>query len=384
MSPAELPALLYASTEESADVLYFARVEVPDAFIAFEANGKKIGVLSQLEYTRVKREGAFDEVLPLEEWVDQAKAANQAAGKGDTAPKIAQVVALVAQHYGQKAFRIAANFPAKLAFELREQGLTIEPVDHLFPARAFKTDAEAEGVRRGNAAAVAGYLAAEAVLRESTIAPDGNLYYDGAVLTSERLRFAIEVAALKVGAVALRTIVAGGVQACDPHHRGHGPLRANELLILDIFPRDLATGFYGDMTRTYLKGTPSPEQRRLVETVKTAQELALSCVEAGADPKKIHEVVVKFFEARGYKTEKRGDTNVGYFHGTGHGLGLDIHEPPRLSPRGPEKLREFEVVTIEPGLYYPEIGGCRWEDNVRVRQGGYELLSFHPYDWVIA
>jgi Xaa-Pro aminopeptidase len=164
---------------------------------------------------------------------------------------------------------------------------------------------------------------------------------------------------------------------------GHGPLPANELIIIDIFPRVQKTGYYGDMTRTYLKGQASEAQTRLVNTVLEGQQKALNELRGGVSGKAVFETVRAFFDAEGYLTDRRGDLHIGFFHGLGHGLGLGIHEHPSMGIRKSDKLKSGHVVTVEPGLYYPEVGGCRWEDVVRITAEGCEKLSNHPYRWEI-
>lgn len=374
ISAPALEPLLYAATEQSADALYFGQVEVPDAFIAFGVKGKKAAVLSRLEIARVRREGAFDLVLSLEEWKQRVVSAG---GKGS----VPEIVAALAKEYDLPGFRIPADFPAGLAFALREHGVVVEVADGLlFPERECKSDAEAAAIRAGNDASAAGFKAVEKALRAAKIGKDGKLRYENRVLTSERLQTLIQIACLEHGAVALNPIVAGGDQGCDPHCRGSGPLRANELIVVDIFPRVMKTGFHGDMTRTYLKGRASEAQRALVATVFEAQQDALAKHQAGRSGKKIYDEVMAFFVARGYETKMVDGTPVGFFHGLGHGLGLDIHEPPRVNPLG-GRLRKGQVITVEPGLYYPGLGGCRIEDVVRITSGEPELLSSHPYKW---
>ena len=169
--------------------------------------------------------------------------------------------------------------------------------------------------------------------------------------------------------------MAGGDQACDPHERGSGPLFANSLIILDVFPRDAKTGYFGDMTRTVLRGRASEAQRKLWQTVKDGQALALKRIKAGVDGMTIHKAIQTLFKRRGYPTEVRKGKNVGFFHGTGHGLGLEIHEYPRLQK---VVLKERQVLTVEPGLYYPGLGGVRHEDVVVVTKTGCRILSRFP------
>ena len=114
-------------------------------------------------------------------------------------------------------------------------------------------------------------------------ARETNCSWSGRTLTSEILRAEIDSAILRAGGLPANTIVAGGDQACDPHERGSGPLKANSLIILDIFPRDAMSGYFGDMTRTVVRGRASEAQRRLWETVSEGQALALKKMKPGVD-----------------------------------------------------------------------------------------------------
>jgi Xaa-Pro aminopeptidase len=370
------PPLLYADTERSADALYFGRIGVPDPFLAFGAGGRKIAAVTALEFGRVRRESAFDRVVPYEPYLLQARRQWPRRQVG-----AAEAMFLIAKDFRQKRFTVPADFPAGMFGRLRRLGLDLRVADGaLFPERAVKTPAEAEAIRAANRGSARGLAAAESVLRSSRIRA-GRLWHRGKVLTSERLKFAIEVACLEAGTTSLNTIAAGGDQACDPHDRGSGPLRPNELIVVDVFPRSSLTGYYGDMTRTFLRGRASDAQRRLVAAVRAAQRVALAAVRAGVTGRSVHEKVVEIFAARGYETRRTPNGSVGFFHGTGHGLGLDIHESPGLSPRADQPLPRGAVVTVEPGLYYPGLGGCRIEDVVQVTASSPKPLSHYHYQW---
>jgi len=243
-----------------------------------------------------------------------------------------------------------------------------------------KTVAEAAAIREGNRCSALGLAAAERMLRGSRIV-GRRLLHRGAVLTSERLKFAIESACLAAGAISAHTIAAGGDQACDPHESGSGPLRPHELIVVDVFPRVQATGYHGDMTRTFLRGRASEVQGELVAAVRAAQKAALRAVRAGVECRAVHAAAADLFTARGYGTRRTRGRSVGFFHGTGHGLGLDIHEPPRLGASADGILPRGAVVTVEPGLYYPGLGGCRIEDVVQVTSAAPMLLSKFHYQW---
>jgi Xaa-Pro aminopeptidase len=369
--------LLYADSDHNADQRYFGRFSVPDPYIALGVGRRKIGVLSALEFGRARKESDFNEVLPYEDWQARAKKALRVEHAGP-----AEIITAIARSLRIGTFRVAADFPAGLAFKLQARGLRLEPADGaLFPEREIKSDAEARLVAAGNRCCAFGLAAAEDVLRRATVSR-GRLMLDGRALTSERVREAVDVACLRAGGVAINTIVAGGDQACDPHCRGHGPLRANQLIIVDVFPRMMASGYFGDMTRTFLKGMPGDAQARLVATVRAGQKFALERIRAGVNGRRIHEAVTRRFDDAGFVTRRGPNGWVGFFHGTGHGVGLEIHEPPRIS-RGDCKLRRGAVVTVEPGLYFPGLGGCRIEDVVQVTNGPVRMLSRFHYNWVI-
>jgi Xaa-Pro aminopeptidase len=375
------PALLfYSDTDSSRDLLYLGRFDCHDPFIAILHRGKKTAVLNALEYGRGLKESAFDEILALEPLGAEARKLCPTTPR----PGAADVIALLASKKQIPAFTVPEDFPAGLLERLRARGLTITVAGGLvLPEREIKTAREAAAIRAGNRVAAAGFLAAEALLHRAKIS-GRKLLLDGKTLTSERVRLAIEIACLEAGGRALDTIVAGGNQACDPHCRGTGPLRPHELIIIDIFPRHTASGYHGDMTRTYLKGRASDAQRALVEAVATAQKAARKVLRAGAISSAVHQECVKVFTARGYETKATPAGSVGFFHGTGHGLGLAIHEAPRVNSVAQEPLKNGTVVTVEPGLYYPGLGGCRIEDVAWLTESGHTLLSKHPYAWEIA
>lgn len=370
---------IYAASDYSADQLYLSGVFVPDPFLAILAKKKSYAVVSQLEYSRVAKQSRFDEVMLLEDI--RVKAADnlglklKEVGPGD-------LMVYFAQRFAVKKIEVPADFPSIFYARLYDAGYRMEVKEGpFFPERAKKTDVEARAIQQGNAASAAGIRAAEAVLRASKI--DGKrILYQGRALTSERLRMIIDQACLEKGATAQHTIVAGGRQACDPHEAGRGVLRPNELIIIDVFPRIQKTGYFGDMTRTFLKGRASPAQRALVGAVQAAQKAALEAIKAGVKSATVHGAAERVFNEAGFLTKRRRNGFVGFIHSAGHGLGLEIHEAPRVS-RAPGKLKEGHVVTIEPGLYYPEIGGCRIEDVVRVQKSGYEKLSNLHDRWEI-
>jgi len=376
------PSLLFHADASDPDMLYFSRFRIPDPFLAFTVGKKKIGITVPMEFARMEKESSFDEVMLLSE-VREAVAKRFKLPKGTT-PDDSLIVRHLAKIYGIKEFRVGSRFPAGLAFKLREAGIKISAAEHgeLLPERLCKTADEVEALRKGNRASAAGLSAVAKTLTESKIR-NGFIIHNGRTLTSERLHEIIGHATLKEGAVALDTIAAAGDQACNCHEAGTGPIRANELIVVDIFPRRIVDGYWGDMTRTFLKGTASDAQRRLVRTVKRGHELAIKMIRPGIAGGKVQEAVETFFAKEGYKTVKNSREPEGFFHALGHGVGLEIHEGPAVRPAAKNILKKGMIVTVEPGLYYRGLGGVRIEDVVHLIDGGNEKISSAPYKWEI-
>lgn len=363
-----LPKLIVAASEHDADMLYATRFFAPDPFIFLARNGTRTIVLSDLEIDRGRTQASADEVIALSD-------ISKLCPRGKETPFPQQLATFLESRKVRRA-AVPGSFPLGLAAELAKRGIRLAPTRGLFwPERERKTDAELRLLRRALQITESGMARGLEVLRAAKIDRKKLLVWSGKQLTSETLRAEIDSAILRAGGVPANTIVAGGQQACDPHERGHGPLRANELIILDIFPRDARSGYFGDMTRTFVRGRASDAQRRLWETVLAGQRMALRAMKPQADGKTIQESVKEYFTDQGYPTEQRDGRWCGFFHGLGHGLGLEIHEEPRMSKT---TLSPGQVITVEPGLYYSGVGGVRHEDVVAITATGHRLLSKFP------
>ena len=287
------------------------------------------------------------------------------------------MVHAVLQEHGITRLLVPGNFPFKHAQRLQELGYQLEAgSEPFFERRVVKTEEEVRNIEASQRATEEAVAAAHETLRAASI-KNGQLWLDGEPLTSERIKQLINVKLMERDCIAQHTIVAGGDQACDPHHEGTGPLPANQSIIFDVFPRSGQTRYFADMARTVVRGTPSAELKRLYQTVKDAQEDAITKIRDGADGAKIHQEICDRFEGAGYHTGVTNGRMQGFFHGTGHGVGLDIHEAPRISKTG-SILQEGHVVTVEPGLYYPGLGGIRIEDMVLVTRDGCRNLTKFP------
>jgi len=366
----ELARLIVAPSDTDADMLYATRIFIGDPFIFLQQKGKRILVLSDLEIDRAKKNAKADEFVMFNQLEREVQ------GKAKKAPPYEKVLAHFLTKRGVKRALVPANFPLGFANEIKRNGIALETSNGLFwPAREKKTAEEIRLLERALRMTETGMKRGMEILKASKPGTGKKLRWSGKTLTSEILRAEIDSAILRAGGVPTNTIVAGGDQACDPHERGFGPLRADSLIILDIFPRDGKTGYWGDMTRTVVRGRASEQQRKLWEAVKAGQTLALKRIKAGVDGMSIHQAITELFERRGFPTEVRNGRRVGFFHGTGHGLGLEIHEYPRLQK---VVLKAGQCLTVEPGLYYPGIGGARIEDVVIVEKTGCRILSRFP------
>ena len=353
--------MIYAASPRSADMLYATGFHAPDAFVFVEHRGRKTIILNDLEIDRGRREAKVDEVL---------SASELGRDFGSQSPAI--LAAGVLHRRKIRRVEVPSDFPFGMASDLAKAGVKVAAVPgHFWPEREIKNKRELASIHEALRITAAGMKRAAEVLRASKIGRGGALRWNGKILTSEIVRAEADSAVLRAGGIPEGTIVAGGSQACDPHERGHGPLRAHELIILDIFPRDARSGFFGDLTRTVVRGRATEAQRALYQTVRAAQRVAIGLIKPRVKGASVHRAVQEFFAARGYRTEKKRGRWTGFFHGTGHGLGLDLHEEPRMAAT---TFRAGQVFTVEPGLYYPGIGGVRHEDVVAVTRSGCEQL----------
>ena len=317
--------LIVATSETDADMLYATNFWAPDPFIFLERNGKRTLVLSDLEIDRGRKQADADEFVMFNEIEREVQ------GKSKKAPPYEKVLAHFLKKRGVRSVVVPANFALGYAEELAANKIRVRATNGFFwPEREAKSQKEVEMMGQALRITERGLKRAIEILKASKPGAGKRLRWNGKALTSEILRAEIDSAILHAGGIPTGTIVAGGDQACDPHERGYGPLYADSLIILDVFPRDAKTGYFGDMTRTVLRGRANEGQRKLWETVKSGQALALKRIKAGVDGMTIHKAIQEVFAKRGFPTEVRGGRRVGFFHGTGHGLGLEIHEHPRL------------------------------------------------------
>jgi Xaa-Pro aminopeptidase len=378
--------LVIGAPEHNADAYHLSGFLAPDPVICLRVAGETYLAVSSLEYGRAEKEAPVDRLLSHDELEITRLARELKSG----AKAYAAAVANLLDELGamNSPLVVPADFGVMYADELRARGVTLTPDGKVFDGlRRAKTEEEISHIQKTQEAVEAACAHAVGILEEAGVGDDGTLQWRGETLTSERLRGEIDVELLRRGCAADGTIVAGGPQGADPHERGHGPLKAGESIIMDIFPVDLSTRYYSDMTRTFVKGEPKDGLQEMYDAVLESQEAALSMVKAGVNGKDIHNKVAEVLHAAGYKTnvhdqEKGKPLTEGFFHGTGHGVGLEIHEAPRVS-MADDELIPGDVISVEPGVYDPEIGGVRIEDLVVVTEDGCRNLTSFPKRFVI-
>ncbi|MDP9426167.1 MAG: Xaa-Pro peptidase family protein [Actinomycetota bacterium] len=380
--------LVIGASQHDAAAYHLSGFLAPDPVICLKVGGADGGksylAVSSMEYGRAKKQARADEILSFDELgvVDLAKEL-KSGGRA-----LAAAAANLLSEIGAKNSPVAVppDLGILYADELRARGLTVTPEARLFAdLRRSKTDEEISYIGETQRAVEAACAHAVEVLKESEVSGEGILRWRGETLTSEILRAEVDAELLKRGCAADGTITAGGPQAADPHDEGHGPLRAGDSIIVDIFPASKESRYYADMTRTFVKGEPSEELQKMYDAVLESQEAALAMIGPGVNGRDIHGKVSEILHEKGYKTlqhdQKAGEPlQEGFIHGTGHGVGLEIHEAPRVSTAD-ETLVPGDVITIEPGLYDPKVGGVRIEDLVVVTEDGCRNLTDFPKEF---
>jgi len=370
--------LIHGDTVRHSTMRHEIPLMVPDPFLYAEAGGGRHVVVSSLERSRIEALGTGIKVHAFEEYgIDELLTSGT-----DRDEAVLEVLARATGALGVASARVPGEFPIDLADRLRAAGVTLEVDRRLFETRRrAKTDAELAGIRRAQAAAEAGMHAAVELLRRAEPGGPG-LVADGEPLTCERIKDAIRAAVAGGGASADAFIVAHGAQSASGHEMGSGPIQPGEPLVIDLWPNDLESACFADMTRTFVVGEAPAELRKYHELTRDSLERSLEAVRPSVAGKELHRISCEPYERAGLPTQlTKAPGQVleeGYFHSLGHGVGLEVHEAPLLG-RAPDVLEPGDVITLEPGCYRPGFGGCRLEDLVLVTEHGAELLTDFPY-----
>jgi Xaa-Pro aminopeptidase len=370
LEEADVDAYLIEADGEDPNQRYLSGFTAPDPFVTAYTGETRL-LVSALEYGRAKRNARAESVERHSDYGGRANIDEYGRPEGEH-----RTLASFLEAHDVESVAAPDDFPLGTADGLRDLGVSVQPdYDGVIESiRATKTDEEIEYIRDAQKANEAAMARAEELFAAADV-DDGTLVHEGDPLTSERVKQEIEIELLRHDCALDETIVACGADAADPHDRGSGPLEAGEAIIVDIFPRSKETGYYADMTRTFCVGEPSETIEEWYDLTLEAQEAALETIEAGVTGNEVHGAVCDIYEDAGLPTLRADETTeTGFIHTTGHGVGLAIHEFPRVSEQDNE-LEAGHVITIEPGLYDPEVGGVRIEDLVVVTEDGYENLT---------
>jgi Xaa-Pro aminopeptidase len=368
--------LIFADTMRSPEMRHEVPVAVPDPFLYVERNGDRHAVLTSFEVDRVGAVGI--QAHPVEEfgW-------DELVGKGPREQQALLLYERAVEQLGVKDAVVPPTFPLELADRLRANGVTLRSDRELFAdRRRVKNESELAGIRKAQLGTEAAMAAARDMLKAAEPG-EGALILEGEPLTAERIKTRISEVFSEHGLVSDAAIVAPGAQGAEGHEMGSGPIAPGESVVIDLFPRDLDSACYADMTRTFVVGEIPDELAEYHRLVYEALLKSIEAVKAGAEGNAIYRLVCDIFHEAGYPTQlskKEGEVlSSGFFHGLGHGVGLAVHEQPWLS-RDPSQLVAGDVITLEPGLYRSGFGGVRLEDIVLVTEDGAENLTHFPYD----
>ena len=362
-----MAVLIYGDTVRSPTLRHEVPVAIGDPLLYLESNGTRAVTASSLERPRLEEVGGF-ELIGLEDlgW-------DELIASGRPRWDIEFEVALRAvEKLGLSEVDVPAEFPVALADRLRSRGVDVRANHEEFARRRrVKNSAELAGVRRAQAAADAAMARAAELLRL------------GGSLTSESVRNEMIAVCREHGATLPADVIVGsGAAGAVGHDPGTGPLREGESIIIDIWPMDDESACYADMTRTFVIGEIPDELAAWHRLTSEALEATRAAVRPGAHGREIYDIACEVYEKAGIPTQRtKAEGEVlrdGFFHGLGHGVGLDVHEEPGLGRSGDE-LVAGDVITLEPGTYRQGWGGVRLEDLVLVTETGGETLTDFPY-----
>ncbi|MEA2126142.1 MAG: Xaa-Pro aminopeptidase [Solirubrobacteraceae bacterium] len=362
--------LLYGDTVRHAALRHEVPLEIVDPLLFVERDGQALVLTSALEQARIAKarpdaEVVLAEALGFHELIDAGMEWEEAD---------LEVVVRAARAWGIDAAVVPPELAVGVADRLRAEGLALTIDASAFRARRrVKTPAELAGIRRAQRAAEAGMAAGERLIRS------------GEALTSEAVRDAVRAACAAHGCPAPPDITVTSALSGGGHDPGSGPLPADLPIVIDVWPRDEVSGCWADMTRTFVAGAVSSEVRAVQDVVREALEAARAAARPGVTGRELYDRAAQVIEDAGYPTQRTrapGETLThGFWFTLGHGVGLEVHEPPMLGLAGHDPLVAGDVIAIEPGLEGIEgIGEVRYEDLLLITADGSETLTRYPYD----
>jgi Xaa-Pro aminopeptidase len=373
--------ILYGDTVRYAAIRHEVPLEVVDPFLFVARDGDARVLTNALEVARL-REALPGAEIALREAFGFFDLIEGGMGR-DEAELETAVRAL--REWGIEAGVVPGDFPVRVADRLRDEGVAVTVDDAAVSARRrVKNPAELEGIRRAQRAAEAGMAAGEALIRGAE--HDGeHLRANGEVLTAEAVRAAVRAACAAAGAPTPPDIMVVSLYSGGGHDPGSGPLPAGLPITIDLWPRDEASGCWADMTRTFVNGEVTAEVASLRDVARDALEAARAAARPGITGRALYDVAAEVVERAGYPTQRTREPGQtlrhGFYFGLGHGVGLEVHEPPGLGLAGSDPLVAGDVIAVEPGVEGIEgIGGVRFEDLLLITEDGCETLTDYPYE----
>lgn len=378
--------LLYSESFKNPNMYYLTKFLAPDPFIFLKkVDYPPIIVLNSMEFPRAQKESVVKDVRS---YVDYDYAEVVKAAKEPRLGFLKFLASVVECELGKgTVVCVPTNFPLMVADALRREGLTIQPMfDVVERARETKDPDEIDEIVK--AQRVNEKVMSEAIdlIAGCEVGPNKTL-----VQKTDGKKKPLTVGDLKtlIGhrfldswcSVEEEVIVACGPPSSDPHYNGvaEDKIKADQPIVLDLFPRSINRRYWADMTRTVVRGKASDAVKRMFDAVSEAKDTCVEALHAGALGKEMYDLCCDVLEKAGYDTLRGGKkATKGFVHSLGHGVGLEIHENPTMSEYNSEPLNEHSVVSVEPGLYDPKIGGVRIEDIVEITKKGCNNLTNMP------
>lgn len=372
--------VLYGDTDRDASLRHEVPIAIGDAFMLIEDHGKTWILSSGLEHQRLAECRPDAELVQMEDL-----GLYQLLGSGITRNQIdLELASRFVAHTKIAEAVVSFDFPLAVGERLRGDGLGIQIDDEAIALRRRrKSEPELAGIRRAQVAAEAAISTAAALLRRAEADGDA-LSLDGSPLTAEMIRAAMTDTAWEHGTLLPPEVIVSSVWQGVGHDPGSGRLPAGLPITVDVWPRDLESDCWADMTRTFLVCGEAPEETLRQERLcRQALEDTYAAVRPGVTGRELYDHCCDLFEAEGYATQRTGrgdDPEDGFQFSLGHGVGLRVHEAPGLGRTGTQPLVPGDVLAIEPGLRRSDVGMVRFEDLVLVTDDGCELMTDHSYE----
>lgn len=371
--------LLYGSSDKNRDMFYSTKYPTSSPFVLAIINDFKYIIVPKSELSDARKNALVNEVLSFDDFLSSKQYVELERKQNATPSRMgyaSEVINAFLKAKGVRQVFVQPEFPFKMAHVLKWRGFAIK-IDEsapFFSQRLIKSEEELKFIRQSITAAESVLGSVVHAIRNAEVHRDV-LHNEGTPLTSEFLRRFIKLRLYENDFLTHHPIVSCGFDTASPHREGSGPLKADQPILIDVFPKSIKSGYFSDITRTFVRGKPSSDVKKMHSAVLAAQELVISMVKEDVKVSSLYNSALDVFKSHGFRTDD--EKNFGFVHSLGHGIGLDVHELPSLSDND-AVLKAGNVITIEPGLYYPTMGGVRIEDVVLVKRNGCEVLTSFP------